>query len=187
MKPASKIVLPSALLPFRVDQLMQFDYRSFRLTNVFESIDEQQRKACVEMWLRHGVIQDEQSARDRSKEVCYFITERESGELAGVNTLYAGQLVSDGPQVFINRMFIDPKHRSTRLMLIGTGMMVCFARLHLADRGMVGVANVNENRKLSRGGARALFGRLGYQSRGFLQGQEVMRFDFDRVEVVSAQ
>ena len=101
----------------------------------------------------------------------------------GVNTLYQGKVVEHGPTRFLNRMFIDPQHRNSRLMIVGTGMMLCFAKTQLADRDVGAVVNVNENVKLMRPGSRAIFERLGYQSQGLHNGQEVWLFEFNRIEI----
>lgn len=159
----------------------------YTLTNVFESISEQQREACVDIWLRNKVMPNREAAWQRSAQVCYFITETASRELVGVNTLYKGKVVENGPTRFLNRMFIDPQHRNSRLMITGTAMMLCFAKTQLADRGISGVVNVNENAKLSRPGMRDIFQRLGYQSRGFHNGQEVWFFEFARIQLIKAE
>ena len=67
-----RIVLPSGLFPFRRDQLMQFDYDNYRLQNVYGVITDEQRSACVDLWLRNNVIGDEAAARQRTDQVCYL-------------------------------------------------------------------------------------------------------------------
>jgi len=179
-----EIHLPSALYPFRLDDLPEFEFGAYTLKNVYQNITEQQQQACVEMWLRNRVIPNEQAALERSKQVCYFITETASEKLIGVNTLYAGQVMQGGPQIYLNRMFIDPKYRDSRLMITGTAMMLCFAKTHLADEGYPGVVNINENKKLSRPGMNRIFERLGYTKKGMQNGQVVLFYEFDRIKLV---
>lgn len=178
------IPLPSELYPFRLADLSAFQYEGFVLENVFESITPEQQQACVEMWLRNQVLPSEQAALARSNEVCYYIYHAANGKLIGVNTLYTGSITVGGPTFYLNRMFIDPYFRNSRLMIIGTAMMLCFAKTQLASRGLPGVVNVNENRKLSRPGMQRIFQRLGYQQLGWQQGNEVLFFEFDRVNYV---
>ncbi|NND82096.1 MAG: hypothetical protein HKN50_06690 [Gammaproteobacteria bacterium] len=177
------ITLPSSLFPFRHDQLSHLQYRNYSMLNVFESITDEQREAVMRLWNRNGLLTDQDAAWQRSSEVCYFITETRTGQLIGVNTLYPGKIVASGPTLFLNRMFIDPQHRNSRLSIIATGMMLCFAKTALSDRGILGVGNVNENSKLSRPGMRKIFTRWGYQFKGTLSGQDVWRFDFDRISI----
>lgn len=172
------ITLNKGLYPFGLNDLNSFDYGDYHLQNVFESITEEQRQRCVEMWVNNGAIPNRPAAYQRSKQVCYFITERCSGNLIGVNTLYLDHLDKNEPALFFNRMFIVPKHRDSRLMITGTAMMLCFARTKLANRGVNGVININENTKLSRPGMHRIFTRLGYQRIGHQRNQEILYFAF---------
>ncbi len=179
-----EIYLPSALYPFKLADLPSFEFGAYTLKNVYQKITERQQYACVEMWLRNRVIPNEQAALERSKQVCYFITETASNKLIGVNTLYLGQVNQDGPQVYLNRMFIDPKFRDSRLMITGTAMMLAYAKTHLSDKGISGVVNINENRKLSRPGMNRIFDRLGYRKQGMKDGQVVLFYEFDRIKLI---
>lgn len=176
-----QINLPSALYPFRTKDLPRLEFGSYTLQNVFQSITEEQRRACVELWLRNRVIPTEQAALQRSNQVCYFITDSASGQCVGVNTLYRDRLVANGPEFFFNRMFIDPDYRNSRLMITGTAMMLCYAKTRLAGLGVEGVININENTKLSRPGMNKIFTRLGYRSIGQQNGKEVLYFEFSRI------
>jgi hypothetical protein len=179
------ISLPSGLYSFRLDDLQELRFNKYTLTNVFEKITLPQRKACIELWLRNRVINDKEEALARSDQVCYFITETQTGKLIGVNTLYKSANHSTGNGVWLNRMFIDPKHRNTRVMIVGTAMMLCFSKTYLADRGLKGVVNINENTKLRRAGTARLFKRLGYRVVGEENGKEVMFFEFNNVNFVT--
>ena len=176
-----QITLNNGLFPFKLNDLLSYHYADYHLQNVFESITEEQRQACVNMWLRNKVIPTAQAAYERSKQVCYFITEASSGELIGVNTLYVDQFQTNSPPLFFNRIFIKPKHRTSRIMITGTAMMLCFAKMKLEDRGISGVVNVNENPKLSRPGMHRIFSRLGYRRQGYQNGQEVLYFEFAKI------
>lgn len=176
-----EISLPSDLYRFRLDDLQEFRFNEFCLINVFERITPQQREACIELWLRNGVMPSREAALKRSDQVCYCITENKTGKLIGVNTLYIAGSDDALQNVWLNRMFIDPRYRNTRLMITGTAMMLCFAKTYLADRGLRGVVNVNENRKLSRAGMRKIFSRLGYRQVGEQLGNEVIFFDFNNI------
>ena len=180
--PPKIIRLPSDLYPFRLSGLPQFHYGQYTLTNVFSRITKQQRQACVDLWTRNGVLSQEQ-AWVRSAEVCYFITLTSSKKLIGVNTLYVGRVLSGGPQLYLNRMFIDPIYRNSRLMITGTAMMLCFAKTELEKNGMPGVVNINENRKLSRPGMGKIFSRLGYRKEGYQEGKEILYFEFEGIRI----
>ena len=178
------IKLPSGLYGFHKDDLAQFRYRDFLITNVFENLSVEQEKSCVQFWLEHGAISSRQAAQERAQQVCYYITHVETEELVGVNTLYIDKLKPDGHQFWFNRMFLNPLHRDTRLMITSTAMTLAYGKLHLAERTPIGIINVNENRKLSRPGMQKIFRRLGYQRLGFQRGDEVILFNFSNVEFV---
>jgi len=176
-----EITLPSSLFPFRLIDVPQFTYGPYRLDNVFRSINSQQRQACVELWLRNGAVASPTMAWERSRQVCYLMTENAGNRLVGVNTLYPDRLVADGPRFWFNRMFIEPQHRSSRLMIVGTAAMLCYARTQLSSEGIPGVLNVNENPKLGRRGMRRIFSRLGYRCQGEQNGQDVWYFEFSSI------
>jgi len=180
------INLPSGLYPFRLNDLAKFEYERYTLINVFQTITDEQRQACVDLWLRNRVIPNQQAAWQRSNQVCYFITETVSGDLIGVNTLYLDQLVANGARFYFNRMFIDPRFRNSRLMITGTAMMLCYARTHLAEKGIGGVVNINENTKLGRPGMRRIFDRLGYRKQGEQDGKDVLYFEFANINYYDA-
>lgn len=179
------ISLPSGLYSFRLDDLQELRFSKYTLTNVFEKITVPQREACIELWTRNRVIHSKQEALARTDQVCYFITETQTGKLIGVNTLYKSANHSTGNGVWLYRMFIDPQHRNTRIMIIGTAMMLCFSKMYLADRGLKGVVNINENSKLRRAGTARLFKRLGYRKVGEEDGKEVIFFEFDNINFVT--
>lgn len=181
MKDQKTISLPNALYPFELQDLMRFDHDGYTLHNVFTKISDAQRQACVELWLRNRVLPSAEAAWARTDQVCYFITNANNNELVGVNTLYQDSLQPGGATFWMNRMFLDPKARSGRLMITGTALMLCYAKTHLSDQGAGGVVNVNENRKLSRPGMAKIFQRLGYQKIGHQHGNEVLLFDFARI------
>lgn len=175
------IHIPSSLFPFMLNDLDDYEYGNYRLLNVFDKITPDQRKQCVKLWLRNGVLPSRQAALERSDQVCYFITQIDTGELIAVNTLYDDLMPGTQLPVFMNRMFIDPAHRHSRLMIIGTGMMLIFAKTKLENSKQLGVANINENVKLSRRGANRIFRRFGYRQLGYVAGQELLFFEFSRI------
>lgn len=136
------------------------------------------------MWLQAGVIRSEEQAWQRSEQVCYMFFHIASGQLAGVNTLYSDVDARSGEKWFLNRMFIQPAFRQTRLMIVGTSLMLVFSRLQLADEGVKGVVNINENRKLHRRSMHRIFTNLGYQFSHASDDDEVWFFNFDRIEFV---
>ncbi len=184
---AKQIVVPSALYPFTKEQVHDFEYREFQLLNVFRSISEEQRKQCVNMWLKAGAVPTEELAWQRSAQVCYMFFHKESGRLVGVNTLYSETDTVTNEKWFVNRMFILPKFRTTRLMIVGTSLMLYFASLHLAHEGMKGVVNINVNIKLHRKGLRKIFSSLGYQFSHAADKREIWFFDFSKVSFISQQ
>ena len=178
-----EISLPSPLFEFCLSDLDKLEYGDYTLENVFGSISDDQRRACVELWLRNRVIPTEQAAWERSLQVCYFISKTSTGELVGVNTLYEGLLGEQGPLVYFNRMFLAPEYRNSRLMIRTTAMMLCYAKTRLADGNHKGVININENLKLARPGMQRIFERLGYANLGFVNSKQVWFFEFDQVKI----
>lgn len=182
-----QIFIPGGLFPFTKAQVFDYEYGVFQLLNVYGKITEDQRKQCVSMWLQTGVIPTVELAWQRSEQVCYMFIHRPTGQLAGVNTLYSEVDAATGEKWFLNRMFIRPKFRSTRLMIIGTSLMLVFAKTYLAKEGDKGVKNINENKKLHKKSLRKIFTRLGYTFSHAFNEKEVWFFDFDAVEFVSSQ
>ncbi|MBX2850090.1 MAG: cytochrome P450 [Acidiferrobacterales bacterium] len=176
------IKLPSQLYPFRKADLSNITYRNYQLENVFEKITEKQRQECVQMWMQHSALPSEQLARQRTDEVCYLIRDIKSGIVVGVNTLYRGNLNNSVEEYFFNRMYIQPEHRSSRLMITGTAAMLCFAKHYLCESGALGIININENSKLSRPGMQRIFNRLGYRHFGWSDKNEIILFSFHQVE-----
>lgn len=181
-----EITLPSALFPFTLADLPRFKYGRYRLDNVFRRIEPKQQQECVELWLRNGVAGSPKAAWERSREVCYLLSDAESGHLIGLNTLYPDRLAADSPECFFNRMFIEPTCRNSRLMIVATAATVCYARTNLAGEGVPGIVNVNENPKLGRRAMRRVFERLGYKLQGRQAGHDVWYFEFASVSVVGS-
>lgn len=177
-----EITLPSALFPFTREDLPSFEWGGYRMENVFEAIDPSRQQACVELWLLVGAITSPRAAWDRSRQVCYLMWHKDTGELAGLNTLYLDGPTGDTPACFVNRMFIRPDHRRSRLMIVATAATICYAKAELEGRAR-GVLNINENPKLARPGMRRIFGRLGYQPREPREGKDAWFFEFSRVEL----
>ncbi len=180
------IQTPSALFPFSKDDIVKFETATFCLENVYKKIDDVQRQACVDLWLQNRVITSEQAAWERSEQVCYYITEKLTGKLIGVNTLYVDKIGSESQDYYFYRMFISPEFRGSRLMVTATALTLYFAKNELSNYGPLGVVNVNENRKLARTGTRKLFSNLGYRYVGEFAGQDVWLFDFARVQFVQS-
>lgn len=175
------IKLENGLYPFNVSDLPCIYWQDYKLENVFKKITDAQRQACIEMWLKHKVIASEETALKRTDQICYLLTDTKSGDVIGVNTLYQDKLPTSSKTYFFNRMYILPEHRNSRLMIIGTAAMLCFAKHHLSDFGVAGVINVNENKKLSRPGLQRIFRRLGYRHYAWKDDKEIIIFEFDRV------
>ncbi len=91
---------------------------------------------------------------------------------------------TDDGNWFFNRMFIRPKYRNSRLMVIGTAAMLCYLTTRHANQGIKGVISENENPKLHRPGVRRLFERSGYRYLGSARGRKVWYFPFDDVRFV---
>ena len=176
-----QIKLGQGLYPFTLAELAQFDYDEYRLINVFGKITAEQQRACIEMWSRAGVLSSPREAQQRALQVCYLIQHRDSEKVIGVSTLYLDAALGDDELFYANRMFIDAEHRSSRLMITGTAMMICYAKQMLANNGVRGVININENTKLSRPGMQRIFKRLGYRYLMRRHNAEVILFEFDTV------
>jgi len=184
-----KIVVPSALYPYRsADDLSLFDYQNFQLVNVFGKITSAQRQQCIQMWRDGGVPFTEHEALQRSQQVCYLFRHIDSGELAGVNTLYKEFLPQLKSEWFCNRMYIRPEYRTSRLMVLATTLMLYYSWLHLRKQQgsngerIRGVANINDNIKLHRKGMRRIFERVGYRYSHKVLNREVWLFAFDEID-----
>lgn len=176
--------LPHALYPFRLAELGDFRFGPYRLVNVFRRITDEQRQACVQMWLEARVLPSAEAAWNRSHEVCYLFVHAAGGVLAGVNTAYVARYPARDAPYFFNRMFIRPAYRDSRLMIAGTGAAVCYLRTHHAHEGVRGVININENPKLFRPSVRQVFERGGYRLDERTDGTETWRYEFDDVQFV---
>jgi cytochrome P450 len=181
------IALPSERYPFIIKDLPRFTQKGYLFENVYQKITDEQRHACVNFWIDNGAISNRDAAWNRSKEICYMIYHSESGQLIGVNTLYTDTLTKDGETFFFNRMFMATDHRHLSLSTTGTALMLCFAKTHLSHKGVRGIINVNENRKLSGPALQRLFSRLGYKRVGWQDENEVIFFEFSRIEFTEAR
>ena len=140
------------------------DYYGYTLTPLYRSIDEALAEEIMAMWQRNGVIDDVAERRRRVAEVAMGVR-APGGELVGVSTVYPGRIGQRGPFYFY-RMYIEPGHRRTRMML----------RVALATRELLrnlegelrlpGMVIVTENPKLMRRGAQRLFQRNGCRHLG---------------------
>lgn len=179
------IKLKEGLYPFGLADLEQFDYDQYRLINVFGKITAQQQQACIAMWSRAEIQISIQEAQRRARQVCYLIQQRSNQKVIGVSTLYLEASLGDDELFYANRMFIEQKHRSSRLMITGTAMLICYAKQALANNGIRGIININENAKLSRPGMQRIFKRLGYRYLQHKNSAEVILYEFDKVEYQS--
>lgn len=180
-EPPTLFELPHPLYPFRLTELADFRHGPYRLVNVFRRITEEQRQACVRMWLEERALPTEEAAWRRSLEVCYLILHAEDGGLVGVNTAYVDRYPPQNAHYFFNRMFIRPAHRAGRLMIAGTAAAVCHLSMHHAREGLRGVVNVNENPKLFRSSVHQIFAGGGYRFDGLVDGRENWRLEFDSI------
>ncbi len=180
-EPVTLFELPHPLYPFRLTELADFRYGPYRLVNVFRRITEEQRQACVRMWLEANALPTEEIAWQRSLEVCYLLLHAEGGELAGVNTAYVDRYPPQNAPYFFNRMFIRPAHRASRLMIAGTAAAVCSLRMHHANEGIRGLVNVNENPKLHVSSIQRIFAGGGYRLDGMAGGKETWRLEFESI------
>lgn len=190
----TRFEFPNPHAPFRLTELAGFDYCGYRLVNVFRRITEEQRNACVRMWLEERALPTEEAAWRRSLEVCYLIMNPSGDGLAGVNTVYVATYPPQNAAYFFVRMFIRPGYRGGGLMIAGTTAAVCHLKTHHAREGVRGVVFVNENPKLFRSPIHSLFASGGYQFDGVLEikqygseeprRRETWRLEFADVELV---
>ena len=180
------IELPSALFPFDSTEVLNFSYGRYRLKNVFGRISNGDIERVTGLWARYRVLPSPEMADARVREVCYLMEESETGELVGVNTLYPEAMVQGGPRFFKNRMFIAPPHRRSRLMITATAATLVYGKLHLAEQGLPGILNINENRKLGEPGMKRIFQRLGYRLIGQVKGQDVWLFPFSATRLIES-
>jgi hypothetical protein len=178
-----EITLPSALFPFTLADLPDFVHGRYRLQNVFRSAGPREQQACVEFWIRGGVLVSPKAAWERSREVCYMLKEDATGRLVGVNSLYPDRAPGGGPTFFQNRMYIHPDFRDSRLMIVATAATLCYAKTRLDGEGIPGIVNVNENAKLARPGMRRIFSRLGYRRLPQEGGRDAWYFDFAHTRI----
>ena len=137
------------------------------------------------MWLENNVLPSKEMAWHRSNQVCYMITDTKTDEMIGVNTLYRDKLPNNDEDYFFNRMFIQPEHRNSRLMITGTAAMLCYAKHFLSEQGAAGIININENTKLSKPGMQRIFMRLGYRHVGWSDQKEIILFSFNNIHYTS--
>ncbi len=180
------ITLPCRSYPIRTTDLASYSYKNYRLQNVYESLTPEQQRAVIEFWLDNGALTSREAAQQRSSEVCYLISEQNSGKIVGVTTLYPDR-VGDPPDLcLLMRMFITPSDRRTWLAICAAAMTLVFASKHLSDRGYAGVVNVNENLKLARSGTSKRFEAAGYCLLGQWRGQDVWFFDFKQTQFIDS-
>ena len=171
--------LPSNLFPFQLSELAESSVNGYRIQAVFDQLSSEKRSAVIRFWVSNKILSPK-IAEQRSEEVCYLVTERSSGEVIGVSTLYPDTVGDPVKSVLMMRMFILAKHRGGALSQRLWKKTIVFAQIKLAQRGYDGVVNINENRKLARKGTRQLFERVGYQRVGEWQGQDVWFFEFNK-------
>jgi hypothetical protein len=138
------------------------------------------RERIALFWLDNNAIRDTAEADRRAQEVGCIVVNA-AAEIIGVNTVYRGSLVKDGPRYWFYRTFVRPGSRSPGLssavFRFTAKKLAAAPRDAEAPQGIVVVA---ENPKLARPGGRRRLERLGLQSRGVGPlGNEIWVLDFD--------
>lgn len=183
----NQIQLGAGMYPFALDQLDYFEFAGYAIENVFGQLTDLQKCEIIDLWQRNHSLPEGANSQERVAQVCYQMTDLESRRVIGVNTLYPGKLQLLKPEakihpVWLNRMFIDPGFRNSRLMITATAMTLCLAKTRLSASGQAGVVNANENPKLQTPALHKIFSRLGYR---FLTKQaqaDIWFFDFSQWE-----
>ncbi len=166
-------------------------FHGYVLTNVYLRISTDTRDQVVRFWDQTGAISDSAEARRRVDELV-VVARNATGDVAGVNTVYAGRLDGFGP-VYLYRSFVRPEDRrpglSRMLLMCATDHLHRLYRTQalradqapFADQAAPrGLAFVAENEKLLRRGARQVLTRLGFRFIGHdARGVGVFLYRFD--------
>lgn len=78
-----------------------------RIDVVRRALDPELSERLVDFWVRHGVL-DEDGAHRRLEQVVCVLFDRD-GEIAGVNSVYAGEAPLVGRRFWIYRRFLAPE------------------------------------------------------------------------------
>ena len=89
---------------------MELAFGKFMLRPVLGHLTEEEAKEVRDMWVGERVL-DLREASRRTREVLFLIRESQSGELAGVCTVYPGPLGKTGRTYWHFRMFMRKKFR----------------------------------------------------------------------------
>ncbi|MBJ7327234.1 MAG: hypothetical protein JHC52_07805 [Chthoniobacterales bacterium] len=126
---------------------MELAFGTFMLRPVMGCITEEESNEVRDMWVGERVLAEAEAAR-RTREVLFLIRESQSGELAGVCTVYPGPLGKTGRTYWHYRMFMRKKFRG----VLGLPHFVLFTtRSYLEEHppagseGICGVLIVAEN------------------------------------------
>lgn len=137
-------------------------FKNYLLEPVYQQVTATVSEEIVQLWLDAKVLSRPEAER-RVKEVV-LTARNENGVLVGVNTVYRQDFRSRGNTYYFYRVFIRPEDRGV------FGLRRCMslqARQFLKEypnpHGETqGVVIVNENRKLSRKGAKRMLERDGW-------------------------
>jgi hypothetical protein len=152
-------------------------YRNHTFHCVYEAVDEDLQKEIVAFWTKNQAIGDPEEAWRRTCEVV-FVIRNATGEIAGVSSVYAGNL-RDGKKYYFYRLFIQPTDRIFGMMRAVTLATAAFLRdLAIPDRPH-GILHINKNIKLMKPGMRLLFRITGYVYLGKTEkGFDIWKLDF---------
>ena len=155
------------------------DIRGYKLSNVYGRVPASVRDEIVGMWLAAEVLLPDEAKR-RVDEVVYTIR-HPSGVLAGVSTVYVGDVAGVVAPYYFFRMFVRPADRGVWGLPGGTlRATVALLRDLAHPRKPRGLVAIVENPRLMSRGPVARMRRYGFTLVGRdRQGHDVWCIHFD--------
>ncbi len=139
-----------------------YQFKDYLVEPVYQQVTDSVADEIRNLWLEANVLSRAEAER-RVKEVV-LTARNENGELVGVNTVYRQDFLSRNNTYYFYRVFIRPHDRGVfglrRFMSLQARQ---FLKEYRNPQGETqGVVIVNENRKLSRKGAKRMLERDGW-------------------------
>lgn len=121
--------------------------QNLKLLFVFQSLNENQKKEIIDLWIRNGVLNQKQ-AKERVNQVSIVILDKET--IVGVSTIYVQDFIIPNNPYFFFRMFIEEKHRGSNSLRTKV-MQLNFQKLkEIYSAKVHGIVLELENEKLAK-------------------------------------
>lgn len=156
----------------------EWDYGKYRIVFVYNRITPGLQAKIIDFWRANNALPPSEVPERRVRQVV-LVAFDEYGGVVGLNTVYPGRLVPDGPLFFFYRQFIQAPDRVFGMMRFMTMKSWKVLReLEMPDKPC-GIVIITENPKLMRRGMAALFKSWGWQCIGKTPEQlDILRKDF---------